>query len=256
MNMFDLTGRTAIVTGGSRGIGRGLSMGLADAGADLVIVYHSNAERAESAKTEIEAKGRKCTLYQQDLAETAAIPALVEKIWSECGPIHTLVNNAGIGMAVPWNEISPETWDQVLDVNLKAPMFMSQEIARRMIDAGIAGSIINIGSTNGFAAENYQAPYNASKGGLELLTQSLAIELGPHNITVNDVAPGLIHTEILPDISEETWEYLRSHICLHRIGTPEECAGPVVLLASDAGRYITGQHIIIDGGIMCQQMPR
>jgi len=258
MNRFDLTGRCALVTGGSRGIGRAIAFGLAEAGADLAIIYRSATEAAESARKEIEGKGRRCRLFQHDLGETDAIPALVERIWQEAGPIHILVNNAGMAYIERYYKVTAEHYDRVMAVNLKAPFFLTKEIARRMVEAKIPGRVINISSTNGFLAEADLSTYNASKGGLELMTKSFAVELAPHGITVNSVAPGLIQTEIISgeQIFQSMWDYLIEHVPLGRIGTPEDCVGPVILLASDAGSYITGQHIIIDGGILCEQIPR
>jgi len=257
MKLFDLTGRRALVTGGSRGIGRALAVGLAEAGADVVVVFKSAADAAESVRQEIEGKGRACRVYQQDLADVAAIAPLAARIWSEAGPIDILVNNAGIAVIERYNKVSPAHFEQGLAVNLRAPFFLTKEIAQRMVEASIAGRIINISSTNGFSAEADLTVYNASKGGLEMLTKSFAIELGRHGITVNSVAPGVIETEIVDDAK---WDRMRQHLIEHmplgRIGVPGDCVGPVILLASDAGAYITGQHIIVDGGILCEQIPR
>jgi NAD(P)-dependent dehydrogenase (short-subunit alcohol dehydrogenase family) len=145
-----------------------------------------------------------------------------------------------------------------MNVNVKGPFFLAQELARGMIERGRGGRIINISSTNGLQAEAHLAPYNASKGALEMLTKSLAIDLSPYKITVNSVAPGLIETEIAEDfeVSGGFWEYLLEHIPLGRMGKPEDCIGAVVMLASEAGAYITGQTIVVDGGILCEQIPR
>lgn len=257
MKAFDLSGRRALVTGGSRGIGRAISLALAECGADVAIIYRSAAQAAESVQAAIRAQGRSCVLYQQDLTQVEAIPDLVERIWQEAGPLHILVNNAGVAFPERYHKVTEEHFDRVMAVNLKAPFFLTKEVARRMAQAGIAGRIINIGSTNGFLAEADLSTYNVSKGGLEMMTKSFAIELAPHGITVNSVAPGLIQTEIVSEeVPPSMWEYLLEHVPLGRIGTPQDCTGAVILLASDAGSYITGQHIIIDGGIICEQIPR
>jgi NAD(P)-dependent dehydrogenase (short-subunit alcohol dehydrogenase family) len=258
-NRFDLSGKIALVTGGSRGIGRGIAIALAEHGADVALVYRSATDQAEMVAEEIRKLGRRAWVYQQDLALTDKLTELVDYVWSVCGRIDILVNNAGMAYLEPYAAITAEHWQQVLAVNLDAVFFLSQQAARRMTDAGINGRIINISSTNGFAAEAGLAHYNASKGGLELLTRSLAIELGVHGITVNTVAPGLIETEIADDFDMDPafFDYCREHIPLqHRLGKIEDCVGAVVLLASEAGAYITGQHLIIDGGLLCEQFPR
>jgi glucose 1-dehydrogenase len=255
---FDLQKKLALVTGGSRGIGRALALGLARAGADVVVLYRAASSAAEEVVAQIRSLGRRGFCIQQDLADTAALPRLVETVWMEVGPIDILVNNAGMAVLEPFTRTSEATWDRTLAVNLKAPFFLSQQVALRMIQRGRGGRIINISSTNGLQAEAYLAAYNASKGALELLTKSLAIELAPHNITVNAVAPGLIQTEIAQDFDAPPgfWECLLEHIPLGRIGTPEDCVGAVLLLASDWGSYITGHTIVVDGGIVCEQIPR
>lgn len=180
-------------------------------------------------------------------------------MWDKAGPIDVLVNNAGIGYLTHFSQISLEQWRKVMAVNCDAVFFLSRAIAERMIAAGIKGRIINTSSTNGLVAEAGLADYNASKGAVELITRSLAIELGAHGITVNSICPGMIETEIGEDyaLAEGFEDYYLQHIPLsHRLGTVEDCAGAVVFLASPAGSYITGQNIVIDGGIVCEQVPR
>ncbi len=256
---FDLTGKIALVTGGSRGIGRGIAIGLAQHGADVVIVYRSARADADGAAEAIRKLGRRAWVYQQDLAETDQLAALADRIWDGCGPLHILVNNAAVAYLERFDAITPEHWRRLMAVNLDAVFFLTQRVARKMADAGIKGRIINLSSTNGFVAEAGLAHYNASKGAIELLTRSLAIELGGHGITVNTVAPGLIETEIGEefDLDPEFFDYYREHVPLeHRLGTVEDCVGAVVFLASRAGAYVTGQHVIIDGGVLCEQVPR
>ena len=257
---FDLTGKTALVTGGSRGIGRGIALALAEHGADVATVYRSAEQEANEVADAIRSLGRKQWTYQQDLSETESLHALADRVWAETGPIDILVNNAGHAYLQRFNQITPEHWRQVMAVNLDAVFFLTQRIAEQMISAGIKGRIINLSSKNGMVAEAGLAHYNASKGALELLTQSLSIELGEHGITCNCIAPGVIDTDIVGDFDidfERFVPYNKEHIPLEgRWGSVEECAGIAVLLASPAGSYITGQHIVNDGGVLAQQMPR
>jgi len=169
-----------------------------------------------------------------------------------------LVNNAGIADLVPFSRVDQETMERTLRVNVMGPFFLSQAAARHMMARGQGGRIINVTSTNGFVAEALLSPYNASKGAMEMVTKSLALELGPHGITVNSVAPGLIETEIGMDfpLKPQFWDYAKEHIPLGRLGKARDVGTAVVFLASDAGAYITGQHIIVDGGLLAEQFPR
>ncbi len=256
---FDLSGKVALVTGGSRGIGRGIALGLAQHGAAVAIVYHSASSQADDVVAQIENLGRRAWAFQQDLSQTEALSTLADSIWQQAGRVDILVNNAGLAFLEPFNEVTVESWNRVLSVNLDAVFFLTQRLTEHMIKSGIKGRVINLSSKNGFVAEAGLAPYNASKGGLELLTQSLAIELGQHGITVNTIAPGVIETEIAGefDIDPAFFDDCRQHVPLEgRLGTVEDCVGAAVFLASAAGSYMTGQHLIIDGGVLCEQMPR
>ena len=225
----------------------------------MAIIYRSAGQQAAEVVKRIEALGRRAWAYQQDLAETEALGALVERIWRETGGIHTLVNNAGMAYLEHFNEITVEHWRRVMAVNVEAVFFLTQHVSERMIADGIQGRIINLSSKNGFVAEAGLAHYDASKGAVELMTQSLAIELGPHGITVNTIAPGIIRTEIAGEFSlkEGFAEYYYDHIPLRgEFGEVEDIVGAAVFLAAPAGKYMTGQHMIIDGGVLCDQMPR
>lgn len=257
---FDLSDRTAMVTGGSRGIGRGIAIGLAEHGADVVIVYHRAGEAAQTVAAHIRGLGRRAWVLQQDLGETEGLADLADRAWEATGGLHILVNNAGMAYLERFNAITIARWRRLMAVNLDAVFFLSQRIAEHMIRGGVAGRIINLSSKNGFVAEAGLAHYNASKGALELLTQSLAIELGEHGITVNTIAPGVIETEITGEFDldlERFVPYYQEHIPLEgRWGDVEDCVGAAVFLASRAGAYVTGQHIINDGGVLAQQLPR
>ncbi len=256
---FNLSGKIAVVTGGARGIGRGIAAALARHGADVAIVDRMPRAEARAALQAIAASGRRAWYFRQDLSRTARLPALAKKIWSACGRADILVNNAGIAYLELFDAISLEHWRKVMSVNVDAMFFLTQHIASRMIEAKIKGRVINLSSKNGLVAEAGLAHYNASKGAVELLTQSLAIELGAHGITVNSIAPGIIETEIGGDfdIDPRFFEYYKEHIPLeHRFGEVDDVAGAAVFLAARAGAYMTGQHLVIDGGVLCEQVPR
>ncbi|MBD16471.1 MAG: gluconate 5-dehydrogenase [Planctomycetaceae bacterium] len=256
---FSLEGKTALVTGASHGIGRGIAIALAQHGADVAIVDMATQQQSQPVLDAIRALGRQAWFFRQDLAQTSELSGLGQSVWEEAGPVDVLVNNAGIRLLTHYNQISIEQWRKVMATNCDAVFFLSRAIAERMIAAGIKGRIINTSSVNGMVAEAGLADYNASKGAVELITRSLAIELGAHGITVNTICPGMIETEIAEDyaLSEGFEDYFLQHIPLgHRFGTVEDCVGAVVFLASPAGGYITGQSIVIDGGILCEQVPR
>jgi NAD(P)-dependent dehydrogenase (short-subunit alcohol dehydrogenase family) len=259
-NLFDLSGRVAVVTGGGRGIGRALAVGLARHGADVVVIDQPSAKaNAEATADLIRQHSRRAWTFLQDLSLTHELEAMVERVHGMTGQIDILVNNAGVAYSERFDEIPPEHWRQVMAVNLDAVYFLTRAVAKRMIAGSIAGRIVNVSSTNGLCAEAGHCHYNASKAGVELLTQTFAIELGPYGITANTICPGIIETEILREVAlnSDYIQYFKQHVPLQqRLGTPEECVGAVILLASRAGSYITGQRVVIDGGLMCQQVPR
>lgn len=204
--------------------------------------------------------GRNAWVYQQDLAETARVQELADRAWRDTGGLDILVNNAGIAYLEHFNQISYEHWRNTFAVHVDAMFFLTQRIAEHMIAAGIKGRIINLSSKNGFVADVGLAHYNAAKGAVELMTQSLAVELGPHGITVNTIAPGVIETDIVGEFDldfESFIPYYNEHIPLEgRWGSVDDCSGVAVFLASQAAAYVTGQHIINDGGVLAQQLPR
>lgn len=256
---FDLSGRKALVTGGSRGIGRAIARALCEQGADVAITSRTGGPAAEAFLEEARGLGRRAWSLLHDMGDTAGTPAFAARAWEAMGGIDVLVNNAGIAFFEPFDAITPDRWRQVMAVNVEGPFFLTQAVARAMIAGGVRGRIINVSSTNALVGEAGLAHYNASKGAIEMVTKSLAIELGRHGITVNSINPGLIDTEIGGDFTAQ--EGFRRHAAAqipleHRWGTPEDCAGAVAFLASAAGGYVTGQHLVIDGGLIAQQFPR
>ncbi|MFJ2499971.1 SDR family NAD(P)-dependent oxidoreductase [Streptomyces sp. NPDC087539] len=256
---FDLTGRTAVVTGAARGLGRSFAVGLAEAGADLVLVDLPGAAGVAETAAAIEALGRGCRTYGQDLADIDALPGFVDTVRAEAGPLHILVNNAGTAALERFNEITPASWSHIMRVNVDAVFFLSQRIAEHMTADSVAGRIITITSKNALVAEAGLAHYNASKAAAQLLTETLAVELAPHGITANTLAPGMVETPIdgeFPFDREAFESAYHERIPLGRYAQPDECVGALLLLASDAGAYLTGARIVVDGGVLADQMPR
>ncbi|MGW6208094.1 SDR family NAD(P)-dependent oxidoreductase [Streptomyces sp. NPDC055089] len=256
---FDLTGRTAVVTGAARGLGRSFAVGLAEAGADLVLVDLPGAEGVAETAAAVEALGRRCRTYGQDLADTEALAGLVDTVRAEAGPLHILVNNAGTAALERFNEITPACWSRIMRVNVDAVFFLSQRVAEHMTADSVPGRIITITSKNALVAEAGLAHYNASKAAAQLLTETLAVELAPHGITANTLAPGMVETPIdgeFPFDREAFEAAYRERIPLGRYAQPDECVGALLLLASDAGAYLTGARLVVDGGVLADQMPR
>ncbi|MBW5254018.1 SDR family oxidoreductase [Streptomyces poriferorum] len=256
---FDLTGRTAVVTGAARGLGRSFAVGLAEAGADLVLVDLPGAEGVAETAAAIEALGRRCRTFGQDLADIEALAGFVDTVRAEAGPLHILVNNAGTAALERFNEITPASWSRIMRVNVDAVFFLSQRIAEHMTADSVPGRIITITSKNALVAEAGLAHYNASKAAAQLLTETLAVELAPHGITANTLAPGMVETPIdgeFPFDREAFEAAYRERIPLGRYAQPDECVGALLLLASDAGAYLTGARLVVDGGVLADQMPR
>ena len=246
---FDLTGRTAIVTGTSRGLGQYFARALARAGADLVITSR-NPDSLAPFQAEIEALGRRAVPAQLDVRDHDSIQAMVETAHDAYGKIDILVNNAGCNVRKPALDVTWDEWNLVLDTNLRGAFFTAQAVARKMVPSGY-GRIINIGSVTCVFGYAGMAPYCASRGGMKQLTMSLADDLGVHNITVNCLAPGWFKTDQTAVLYEDkAWvEYLCDRIPLKRPGLPNDLDGAIVFLASDAAQYITGQTLLVDGGI-------
>lgn len=247
-DLFDLSGKTAIVTGTSRGLGQYFARALAKAGADLVITSRDPSKLTEFKK-EIESLGRKALPVQLDVLSQSDIENMVRLAIKEYGKIDILVNNAGLNIRSPSAEFAWDDWDTVLDTNLKGAFFCAQAVAKEMIKRKY-GRIINIGSCTCVFGMEGIAPYTASRGAILAVTRSLAAEWGKYGITVNVLAPGWFKTaqnKVLYE-NKEWVNYITSRIPLNRPGQPHDLDGAVVFLASDASEYITGQIILVDGG--------
>ncbi|NLC67405.1 MAG: glucose 1-dehydrogenase [Clostridiaceae bacterium] len=247
--MFDLTGKVAIITGASRGLGQYFGRALASAGADLVITSRS-INSLEKFREEIESMGRKAFPVELDVCDYNSIQQMVEKAYEEYGKIDILVNNAGCNIRKPALDITWDDWNTVLDTNLRGSFFIAQAVARKMIPRNY-GRVINIGSVTSVFGYAGITPYCASRGGVKQMTMSLADEWGKYGITVNCLAPGWFKTEQNKILYEDKeWvEYICDRIPLKRPGQPDDLNGIIVFLASDESEYMTGQTILVDGGI-------
>jgi gluconate 5-dehydrogenase len=247
--MFDLSGQVAIVTGTSRGLGQYLARALARAGADLVITSRKRDSLAEFAE-EIRALGRRVVSLELDVRDHASIQKMVSEAETAFGKIHILVNNAGCNVRKPALDVTWDDWNLVVDTNLRGSFFTAQAVARGMIANGY-GRIVNIGSVTSVFGFAGLAPYGASRGGIRQLTMSLADDWGRHGVTVNCLAPGWFRTEQNKVLYEDReWvAYITDRIPVKRPGLPNDLDGAVVFLASEASRYITGQTLLVDGGI-------
>ncbi|MBX7257323.1 MAG: glucose 1-dehydrogenase [Candidatus Hydrogenedentes bacterium] len=249
VNLFDLSGKVAIVTGTSRGLGQYMGRALARAGADLVITSRL-VETLMPFQNEIEAMGRRVLPLALDVMDQSSIEAMTAKANEHFGRIDILVNNAGCNVRKPALDITWDDWNLVLDTNLRGTFFVSQSVARFMIPRQY-GRIINIGSVTAVFGYAGLGPYSASRGGTKQLTMSLADDWGVHGITVNCLAPGWFKTaqNAVMYENEEWVAYLCDRIPLKRPGQPQDLDGAVVFLASEASGYITGQTLLVDGGI-------
>ena len=248
--LFDLSGKKALVTGGGRGLGRAIAVGLAQHGADVAVTSRTASELEETA-TEIRSTGRESLVVPGDASHKAEIDRVVGEVAAHWDGIDILVNNAGVDAAAPAIDYTEADWDFVLDVNLKAYFFYAQAVAKVMIQRGRGGTIANNSSICGEVAVKNISAYNISKGGVNMLTKSLALEWAPHGIRVNAFSPAYMEV-FMPGAAGEHDEgkeqAVRDLTPLARRGRPEELVGPVVFLVSDASSYVTGEVLMVDGG--------
>jgi 3-oxoacyl-[acyl-carrier protein] reductase len=247
--VIDLSGKSAVVTGGSRGIGRAIVLRLATQGADVAFSYKGNEAAAKDTANEVEKLGRKAVPLQGDATDPTAAEQLVKAALDAFGKVDILVNNAGITRDDLIMRMSPEAWREVLETNLFGAFYTIKAVSRPMLKAK-GGRIINISSVSGQAGQTGQANYSAAKAGLIGLTKATARELASRGITCNAVAPGFVLTELTQDLPEPLKQELIARTPLGRFGTTEEIATAVAFLASDEAAFITGQVLAVDGGLV------
>lgn len=245
-------GKVALITGSSSGIGQQIARRLGREGCSVVIDYHTSPDGASQTKTDIEAAGGKAIIVQANIMKMTDIDNLVEQAYTQLGGCDILVNDAGVERHAPFLESTEEDYDLVLNTNLKACYFLTQRFCQRLVAANKPGRVINISSVHEDMVFPNFASYCAAKGGMRMLMRDLAMELGPNNITVNNVAPGAISTPINAHLLSDKPELnaLLNNIPLGRLGTTEDVAGVVAFLASDEGAYVTGSTYFVDGGLI------
>jgi 3-oxoacyl-[acyl-carrier protein] reductase len=251
---FGLTKKVAIITGGHRGLGASIAMYFANAGADIIIADICSEEESSALLDRIEKHGVRASFYSVDVSQKNSVEDMVNNIIKRYKKIDILVNNAGIANTGKSENVTKEDFDKIIDVNLKGVLYCCQAVGRQMIKQNY-GRIINLSSYWGLTGNPGGISYSVAKGGVISLTKVLATEWGPHNITVNAIAPGYIRTDMTEWVwgNKKIYDYITNRIPLKsRLGTPEEVAGLVTFLASDAASYLTGVLIPIDGGLLIQ----
>ena len=248
MNLFKLLNKVAIVTGASRGLGRAMAIGMAEAGAHIVAIGRDTKSLDETRK-KIGEVGGTSTIFQADLCNDKAIKEIVQNTIKMLGRIDILINNAGIAPMKRTTEITNEEWHKVIDTNLNSVFLLTQAVGQKMIENNY-GNIINIASVYGKIASNRSLHYCASKAAIMQMTKALALEWAPFNIRVNCIAPGFFQTDMTAkqQENEKHYKFLIQKIPLRRFGKPEEIIGSVIFLSSDASQYVTGATIFVDGG--------
>jgi NAD(P)-dependent dehydrogenase (short-subunit alcohol dehydrogenase family) len=251
MNPFDLTGKTALVTGAARGIGKEIARVLAGAGAQIIIAEY-DLSGAEATADELRAEGYHIHTVQVDVRDAASVADMTKTAYTQVEQLDILVNNAGIAANTPAEEISDDEWLTIMNVNLNGVYWCCREIGRKMLSRG-TGNIVNIASMSGLVVNNPQpqAHYNASKAGVIMLTKSLAAEWATRGVRVNSVSPGYIGTDLVKGVLERNQSWRNTWLAMtpmQRVGEPNDVANAVWYLASDAARYATGTNLVVDGG--------
>jgi NAD(P)-dependent dehydrogenase (short-subunit alcohol dehydrogenase family) len=244
-----LEGKVAVVTGAGTGIGAGIADAFASVGASVVVAYFGNSAGAESVVGKITDRGGKAIAQLCDVSDFEQIQVLFDRTVAEFGRVDAMINNSGITDPHPLLELTPDEWDRTLDINLRGAFFCTQRAAKEMIKQGTGGSVVNLSSVHGYSATPLHAHYEASKGGVNMLTKACAIELAPHGIRVNAIAPGIIEVEryhTFPGYDPAAWG---RRVPAGRVGWPSDIAPLAVFLCSEGASYLTSQTIWVDGGL-------
>jgi NAD(P)-dependent dehydrogenase (short-subunit alcohol dehydrogenase family) len=249
---FDLTGRTALVTGGNKGLGKAMARGLAEAGADVVIAARDEGLLKSALDEVLAGTGRRGAYVVADMSDRASVKNLAGAAVAAVGKIDILINNAGMNHPQPIDAIADEVWDRLIEVNLTSVMALTRALVPGMKERRW-GRVIHIASIFGQVSKEKRNAYSASKAALAGLCRASAIDLGPYNVTVNCIAPGPFLTDMpLAILSDPEKKAFADHTCLGRWGDPREIVGPALMLASDAGSYVTGQVLVVDGGYLAR----
>ncbi len=250
--LFDLTGKVALVTGGNKGLGKAMARGLAEAGADIVIASRHEDQLKAALADILAGTGRKGTFAVADVSKRGDVKRLAQEAVARMGRVDILVNNAGMNAPQPIDQVSDETWDRIVEVNLSSVMALTRELVPQM-KARKWGRVIHISSIMGQVSKEARNAYSATKSALLGLARASALDLGPYNVTVNCIAPGPFRTEMpMTLLSDADKKAFADRTALGRWGDPNELVGPCLLLASEAGSYITGQVLVVDGGYLAR----
>jgi len=245
---MELTGRRALVTGASKGLGATIARRLAAAGADVALHYGRDAAGAEAAAREIRALGRQALALQADLADPAAVGAMLDDLGRQWPALDLLVNNAGVAPLLPWDAITPAQWQEVLAVDLSGPFYVLRAALPLLKRAAPGAAVVNVGSVVSFNGGSFGPAYATAKAGLVGLTRSAARDLGPQGIRINCVAPGPLDSALISALPEAALKAMAAQTPLGRIGTFDEVADAVLWLLSPSAAYVTGQTLVVDGG--------
>lgn len=250
----NFSGKVAVITGAGTGIGAGIADAFAAAGASVVIGYFGNSVGADALVAKIGERGGDAIAQRCDVSNYDQIQALFDRTIDTFGRVDAMINNSGITDPHPLLELTPDQWDRTLDINLRGAFFCTQRAAKEMIEQGTGGSVVNLSSVHGYSATPLHAHYEASKGGINMLTKACAIELAPHGIRVNAIAPGVIEVEryhSFPNYDPNLWG---RRIPAGRVGSPADIAPLALFLCSDGASYLTSQTIWVDGGLTSQMV--
>ena len=255
--MIDLAGRNVLITGSTQGVGRAIAEACAAAGATVVLHGLYDDESASASFEAVRKLDPRVTLVTGDLVGEGAVDAVFEKAIAANPQIDLLVNNAGTYIDAPFLEMEYSIFDQTMQLNVYAYFFLTQRFARRWVEQGVAGNVLMIGSINGRLAEQTHTAYDTSKGAVEMMVKTLCVSLAPHNIRVNGLAPGLFVTPLTADAlkDDKTRQWMELHTPNGQVPSPEVCGDAAVYLLSDAARHVTGQMLLVDGGMSAWQQP-